>query len=150
MNCSVVQRKFTALFDGDVPGLERQDVELHILVCAACRAAYREHSDFLKTCDEFVVCPGPPLPFAALRERLADIEPLDEVLAFVPKLRIHSAYGRLALASIMLLFATGMPVSWRGTRHFCDSLTAAVELNRYQIDEACEGRFPMDDKGEAS
>lgn len=149
MICSAVQRHFTALFDGDMPESSRQDLELHILVCKSCREAYRQHCDFLRTCDEFLVCPGPPHPFERIRERLPDIEPLDEVLAFVPKLRIQSAHGRLALACVMVLMVSGMPWGMRNTRQICSGLTEAVEMNRYQIEEACEGRFPLDPENPA-
>ncbi len=65
--------------------------------------------EFTALTTEAVAYPDTAYPYEALRSRMAVITPLDEVMAFFPKLRSHSLIGRMATAFLFLVFALLLP-----------------------------------------
>lgn len=116
MNCTLTQSKMLEYIDGDLYPNARTDFELHLCGCERCREIYREVKDFSDTCAEFVVYPDRPYAFQALRARMATIRPLDEVVAFLPKMRAYGYVGRFATALLLLLFALLLPATFRVSR----------------------------------
>ncbi|MBP8128818.1 MAG: zf-HC2 domain-containing protein [Candidatus Hydrogenedentes bacterium] len=111
--CRRVRSKFTDYVDGELRTPDREAVDAHLSVCSACREEFAEHRYFLTTCDEFLVPDGPVYSFAGLRPRMADIEPLEEIVAFVPKVRIRGPVPRFAVSCLLMLLAGGLPATFR-------------------------------------
>ncbi|HNT89185.1 MAG TPA: hypothetical protein PKL84_15090, partial [Candidatus Hydrogenedentes bacterium] len=84
--------------------------------CAGCREEFAAHRHFLATCDEFLVPEEPAYSFAELRRRMTDVEPLAEIVAFVPKLRIRGPVPRFAVSCLLMLLAGGLPATFRFSR----------------------------------
>lgn len=61
--------------------------------------------------------PGQPYAYARLAARLPDITPLDEVAAFLPRLRVSGRSPRLAMAVVMILLVAVGQVSLRQGRN---------------------------------
>ncbi len=116
MNCNIAQSKMIDYCDGDLHREERRTLDEHLSLCADCREAWREMKAFSDTCAEFIVYPETPYPFTALRARMVAIRPLDEIVAFFPKMRAQGLTARLAAAVLLLLFAVALPAVSRGAR----------------------------------
>ena len=71
MNCKITQTKMLDYIDGALYQSECSDIEIHLCSCERCREHYREMKNFSDTCAEFVVYPGKPYAFNALRARMA-------------------------------------------------------------------------------
>lgn len=110
MKCTHIQSKLIGFIDGDLHPADRDDVALHLRYCDACHQAYQALHLFNEAAAECIVYPDTPYPFAALRPRMAAVTPLNEVMAFFPKMRSRSLTGRLATAALLLVFA--LPLSW--------------------------------------
>lgn len=119
MNCKITQSKMLDYIDGALYQSECSDIEIHLCSCERCRDFYREMKNFSDTCAEFVVYPDKPYAFKALRARMATIRPLDEVVAFFPKMRARGLTGRLATAALLLLFVLLLPTTVRVSRESC-------------------------------
>lgn len=138
MDCRQIQSKLPGYLDGDLFPAEQRLLGAHLERCMECKAAWLECRAFLQTCDEFLVYPEKAYPFSSLKRRMADIEPIEEVIAFLPKLQINGAIPRFAVAVVLLLLTGALPTSLQGTRdayaamrspftHHADRLEAAYE-----------------------
>ena len=116
MNCKITQSKMIDYIDDALYPSERSDIEVHLCGCETCREVYREMKTFSDTCAEFVVYPDTPYSFKTLRVRMATTRPLDEVVAFFPKMRSRGLTARLAMALLLLLFVAAVPATMRGSR----------------------------------
>ena len=103
MHCRQIQSKFAGYVDGDLHAVERQLIQEHIGRCTECEAAFDEFRLFLGEIEEFLVHPGPAYSFEALCVRMAQIEPLEEIVAFLPKLKVQRAVPRFAVAMLVLV-----------------------------------------------
>ncbi len=106
MDCRRMQRKFVAYLDGDLSPGARTAAEQHLASCLECREALESLRAFDAECRDALAYPETPYPFAALRARMAEIVPLDEVRAFLPHLKVQGAIPRFAVA-LMLMMITG-------------------------------------------
>ncbi len=122
MNCRQIRSRFADLLDGHLRPNLRRTVQEHLAKCPECRDEFEELEGFLANCDEFLVCPGPAYSFETLRARMATIEPLQEVIAFLPKLRVEGAIPRLAVGFLVMLMVCGTPGTFRNTRGLCDAV----------------------------
>ena len=119
MNCKITQSKMLDYIDGALYRDECSDIEIHLCGCEHCREFYQEMKAFSDTCAEFVVYPDQPYSFKTLRARMATIRPLDEVVAFFPKMRARGLTGRLATATLLMLFVLLLPTTVRISRESC-------------------------------
>ena len=109
MDCRVVRTRLADLIDGHARPAERRALEAHLGQCPDCREEWSAMRAFLADCDECIVCPGPAYSFDALRVRMATVQPLEEIVAFFPKLRINHAIPRYAVAAVMLVLVCASP-----------------------------------------
>ena len=116
MECRHVQSKLTAYVDGDLHPAERDSTAAHLAQCPACREELAEVRRLLSDCREFLVCPGPAYSFETLRRRMAQVQSLDEVAAFLPRLRIHHTAPRFAVAMLFLVLLLGTSLPLRHAR----------------------------------
>src|SRR6266545_7033013 len=102
----VSDERLQQFVDGELAGADREAVDRHIAVCAACRArldaiaiadrAYlSHHHDTLKAQD-----PAPPRPWRELRPELRQID------ASIPRARRRSWRGWLAAAAALIVAVT--------------------------------------------
>ena len=134
MNCRHVHGRIVALIDGDVPPGLRDDMASHFASCPACRAEYGDVADFLAVCREVLTCPGPAYSYAVLRAQMETIRPLDEVRAFLPKLRADTPAPRFAIAACMVAGACMAPLlqrmgvdGYRASRQPFDTRLARID-----------------------
>ena len=135
MECRHIRSKFAGYADGDLYPQERRLVERHTADCDECRMELEAMSGFLNDCHEFLVCPEPSYSFERLRARMATVQPLDEVVAFLPKLRVHGAFPRFAVAALFLLFVGSGPLTARGGRQFVSLMKSPFSLRTAQLKE---------------
>ncbi len=122
MNCRITQGKMLEYIDGTLYPSERSDFELHLCACETCRELYREMKVFSDTCAEFIVYPGKPYSFNTLRARMATVRPLDEIVAYIPKMRAPGLAGRFATALLLLVFVALLPSTARTSRETCTAI----------------------------
>ena len=113
MNCSAIQSRIADLADGHLSPDGRRRVEEHLSGCAECREARADMQVFLDACHAALSHPGPSYTFADLRARMASIEPLDEVIQFIPKLRADHGFPRFAVAMVVAVLVLGAPSALR-------------------------------------
>lgn len=135
MDCRYVQSRFTGYTDGDLRPAERRCLEQHMSECPACREELAELRRFVSDCHEFLVHPGPAYSFEAIRARMAAIEPLQEIVAFLPRLRVNGLIPRLAVAMLVVLFVSGTPFSLRNTRQVYTAVKLSFASHAEQWDE---------------
>ena len=135
MECRHIRSRFTGYVDGDLHPQERRLVEGHTAGCAGCREELAALSGFLNDCHEFVVCPEPSYSFERLRARMATIQPLEEVVAFLPKLRVHGAFPRLVVSALFLLFVGSGPLTARGGQQLMSMVKSPFNLRSDQLEE---------------
>ncbi len=116
MNCKITQSKILDYSDNALNQDEMRAFEVHLCGCNECREEYRALKAFSDTCAEFVVYPEKPYSFNVLRARMATIRPLDEVVAFMPKMRSQGLVARFAMTMLLIAFAVALPTATRGTR----------------------------------
>lgn len=116
LDCRNIQIKLADHVDGDLSPSTQRVLEAHLQQCPDCEIVWHEYRAFLQNCDEFMVYPEPAYPFAALQRRMADIEPLEEIIAFLPKLQINHMIPRFAVAIIVMLITGTLPATFQGTR----------------------------------
>jgi len=104
--------RFPAYIDGDLRPAARWEVEEHLRECGPCQHEFDEMRQMLEDCRAVLAGIEPSYTFAALRQRMAYVRPLEEVAAFLPRLRINHAVPRLTVAALFLLLfmASNLPV----------------------------------------
>ncbi len=117
MQCRYIRSQMVAYLDGDLYAPQRREVEQHVAGCAECAGELADLCDFSGLMGEFLVCSGPAYSFEALRARMADIEPLEELAAFLPKLRINGAIPRFAVSALMMLLLVSANLASLMPRH---------------------------------
>jgi hypothetical protein len=95
--------RFPAYFDGDLWPVAKQEVDDHIHSCATCRDEFQAVGDLFSDCQTVFTSVQPTYTFDSLRMRMAQVRTLDEVAAFLPKLRINHTIPRLTVAALFLL-----------------------------------------------
>ena len=138
MDCRNLQGKFTDYVDGDLRPAEGRMLERHLASCPACRQEYEALKWFLDDCHEFLVAPGPAYSFASLRARMAAVKPLEEVVAFLPRLRVHGAIPRYAVALLFMILVGSTPSTYSSTRTLYASIRSPFAQHKERIDEAYE------------
>ena len=130
MNCNVIQGRVLDLADGHLTPGNRLWVEEHLRECPACREKRADLEGFLEECREALACPGPRYSFAALKARMDAIQPLDEVVLFLPRLRTENRFARYAVAMVMAIMILGAPTALRHAR----TIHAAIQrpVNGFQ------------------
>ncbi len=141
MECRMIQSRLTGYLDGDLRPSERRWVDEHLKECPACRDELAEAKRFLQDCHEFLVCPGPAYSFEVLRARMASIEPVQEIIAFLPKLRINAFIPRFAVAMLALLLVGGTPFTLRNSRHVYNNVRLSFEDRAAQWDDTYQDRL---------
>ncbi|HPO13631.1 MAG TPA: anti-sigma factor [Candidatus Hydrogenedentes bacterium] len=135
MECRTIQSRFTGYLDGDLRPAERRRVEAHIAECPACQEEFAHAKHFLQDCHEFLVCPGPAYSFETLRTRMAAIEPIQEIVAFLPKLRINAFIPRFAVALLALTLIAGPPYALRNSRQVYSTIKLSFHDHAAQWDD---------------
>lgn len=125
-DCRHIRSRFTAYLDGDLRNAERETVDVHLRDCADCQADFAAFREFLLNCDEFLAAPPPTYTFDSLRARMADIEPLAEIIDFVPKMHIHGAVPRFALSVMLMVLVGGLPGALRHSREVAQQLRSPI------------------------
>jgi len=135
LECRHIRSKFTAHVDGDLSPGEARVVAQHVARCPQCASELAEVRRFLELCHEFVVCPAPAYSFEALRRRMALVEPLEEIVAFLPKLRINATIPRFAVAMLMMFIVGGTPFTLRNTRNAYLAMRTPFAQRLDQVDD---------------
>ncbi len=143
MDCRQIQSRFTGYVDGDLRPAERRSIERHVAACAACREELAALRCFLSDCHEFIVHPGAAYSFEALRARMAAVEPLDEVIAFLPKLKIGGFVPRLAVATAMMLLVSGMPQTLRNSRQVYNAVRLSFAAQTTQWEDKYQDQLDL-------
>ena len=135
-NCRLIQSKFAGYVDGDLRPEERRLVQEHVGSCAECEGAFEELRSFLGEVEEFLVHPGAAYSFETLRVRMAQIEPLEEIVAFLPKLKVQRTIPRFAVAMMMLvLVGGGGPFSLRNTKELYTAMKSPFKVQKAALEE---------------
>jgi anti-sigma factor RsiW len=103
MECQKIQRWFTAYVDGDLTPAQRRWVDAHLDSCHPCREELNLFQQFDLDCHATLGHAQPTYSFAELREKMTRVDTLEELQAFLPKLRINHAIPRAAMAFVLLL-----------------------------------------------
>ncbi len=132
MQCQHAQSKLAAYVDGDLAPGPRQMLEGHLAECPACAEELRAVRKLLADCQEFLVCPGPAYSFDTLQRRMARVRPLDEVVEFLPRLRVNPVIPRMMVAALFLLLVAGSLLPLRLARLTVQSIQSPFELRKAQ------------------
>lgn len=143
-DCRYMRIKFAGYADGDLRAEERKQVDHHVAHCAACAKELADVIHFLNTCNEFIVCPGPMYSFEQLRLRMATIEPLEELVAFLPKLRINASIPRFAVAMVFLFLAGGTPFTLRSTKVIYSAMRVPFASRVAQMEDDYQDRLDVE------
>lgn len=144
MDCQQVQSRFTAYVDGDLRPAEERWVKQHLERCAACQEELAAMRRFLGDCHEFLVHPGQSYTFEQLRVRMATIEPLEEIIAYLPKLRINNFIPRFAVAMVFMMLVSGAPYTLRNSRHVYDAVRLSFKTQADQWEDTDTYQEKMD------
>lgn len=144
MECRRIRRTLPALLDGDLRPGPAREVRDHLKACPDCSAELEAVRELLRLGGDAITYRGAPLSFAALRSRMAAIEPLDQVIRYqLPPLRIPGAVPRFAVAMVLLVVAAGLPYALRNTRTVYVSVKSPFVQQEATLLAALEdGRFP--------
>jgi anti-sigma factor RsiW len=110
-SCSSIDALVTPYIDGEIPATDRQLVDEHIRVCAACRSrvdAEREVSRLLRERRSELCAPAAP---ESLRLRCRFLPAVDQVVPFAARAQARSwrqRLPRLAVAATVLLGLGGV------------------------------------------
>ncbi|MBI2433604.1 MAG: zf-HC2 domain-containing protein [Candidatus Hydrogenedentes bacterium] len=144
MECRLIRSRLTTLVDGDARPAERAVIEAHLRECPDCADEAAAVRDFLDTCDDLMVCPGVPYSFEFLKTRLEHIEPLQEIIAFLPKLRVRGTVPRYVVTALMLMLVIGTQYTWKGGRHVYTAMKTPFTLRSVEVEAAAEGVLQCD------
>jgi len=136
MECRYILSKFADYLDGDLRPAEQRLVDRHVAQCPSCRRELEALRRFLDDCNEFMACPRPAYSFRHLRARMAAIEPLQEIAAFLPRLKVQGLIPRAAVAMMFLLMVGITPGSLRNTRQLYAFMKSPFSMHTARIDEA--------------
>ncbi len=134
MRCSIAQSKIPAALDGDLAPGERHLLMAHVGECAACANEFEASQDLDALLNEVVLCPAPNYSFAQLRERLTDIDTLDEIRAWLPKLRARGPVARLAASCLMVLLMVMGQGSMRVARTVHQNSAEGIHNSHTRLD----------------
>lgn len=137
-DCRHIRSKFTACLDGDLRNAEREAVDAHLRDCADCQADFAAFREFLLNCDEFLAAPQPTYTFDTLRARMADIEPLAEIVDFVPKMHVRGVIPRFALSVVLMFLIGGLPGALRHSREVVHQLRSPLVDYQARLDRRIE------------
>lgn len=143
-DCRHIRSKFTAYLDGDLQNAERETVDAHLRDCVDCQAEFAAFREFLLDCDEFLAAPEPSYTFDGLRARMADIEPLAEVIDFAPKMHVHGAVPRFALSVVLMFLIGGLPGALRHSREVVHQLRSPLVDYQARLDRRIEESLDKD------
>jgi predicted anti-sigma-YlaC factor YlaD len=141
MDCRRVQSRLIDWIDGDLAPVLAEDMRDHLNQCPECRREADALADFLQNTREFLACPGSVYSFRHLRARMAEIEPLEEIAAFLPRLRVNGLIPRLAVSAVLMALLGMMPASIRESRASYSAMKTPFNDRADTIDAAC-GEFP--------
>ena len=116
MDCRHIKSQFSGYLDGDLQPDERYRIQQHVTQCSACQEEYEEVRDFLAMSEDALTYHGPRYTFAELRAKMAAMEPLEELVAFLPSLRVNGAIPRFAVTMVLMLLVCGLTMNLRNTR----------------------------------
>lgn len=143
MECRYIQSRLASHVDGDLSPGGRREVERHVAVCAECREELVALQRFTDDCREFLVFPGPAYSFDALRARMKAIEPLEEIAAFLPRLRVMGTVPRFAVTLLLMILIGGTPFTIRNTRMLYVAMKTPFTRHMDKIDEAYREYLPQ-------
>mgnify|MGYP006279231029 CR=1 FL=1 len=135
MQCRYIRSQMLAYIDGDLYPAQCREVERHVAACVECAEELADVREFSGLMREFVVCPGTPYRFEALRICMAEIEPLEELAAFLPKLRINGAIPRAAVSALMMCLLVGANLASLAPRHAYQNMRHAFSNRKEQVRE---------------
>lgn len=116
MDCQRVRTELGELVARQVTPSRSAALHVHIAECSACHAALQEEEALRMVSATSLTYNGPVYSYAALRARMASIEPLQEVLVLLPKLQKIGATPRFAVAMVLLVFFGGVTYATRHAR----------------------------------
>jgi hypothetical protein len=144
-NCRQIQSRFAGYLDGDLRAEEKHHIDKHVETCTECATAFGETQSFLGEVEEFLVHTGPTYSFETLRLRMAQIEPLEEIVAFLPKLKVQHTIPRFAVAMLVLvLVGGGGPFSLRNTKELYTAMKSPFKVQKTAIQDTYREYFDED------
>lgn len=133
--CRRIRSRFTDYVDDSMRATERAGIEAHLAECDTCRGYFGEHVELLQTVEDVLFAPEPTYTFDDLRVRMAEIEPVREILAFVPKMRMQAPIPRFALAFVMMTLVFGLPTALRCSREMACQLRRPSMTYEARVDQ---------------
>lgn len=133
MDCQRVRTELGELAAGQTSPARRATLEAHMADCEACRAALAEEEAMRACFVDTVAYRGPVYSYAALRARMAAIEPLQEVLVLLPRLQKIGAVPRFAVAMTLLCCLGGLTYATRNARGLYAVCKEPVMEQRFAI-----------------
>jgi anti-sigma factor RsiW len=134
MECRYIRMSMPAFLDGDLAPAKRCVVEEHLAECPACATELEALNALFEDACVYLECPEPVPAFAVIRQQLDRVEPIDEVMAFLPRLKIRRAVPRFVVAALLLLFAGGGQYLVRGTWQMISQGRTSVAAHRVDLD----------------
>ncbi|MCC6143873.1 MAG: zf-HC2 domain-containing protein [Candidatus Hydrogenedentes bacterium] len=134
MECRHIRMNLPAFLDGDLSPDSRWIVEDHLEWCPACAEELADLNDFNAGARLCLECPAPAPEFHTIQTRLHTIDPLEEVVAFLPRLKIRRAVPRLVVACFFLFLAGGSQYLLRHAWQILAQGRVAVETHRLDLE----------------
>lgn len=133
MKCNHIKSRLIGFIDGDLYPADHREIETHLRYCDSCHQEWLAMKALSDTTSEFIVYQDAPYPYAALRPRMAVISPLEEIMAFFPRMRAQGLAGRLATV-LSLLFLFSLPFPGRLVRDLTEPArrTLAEEIAKWE------------------
>lgn len=149
MNCRQARSALPAYIDADLYPAAQREVQDHLDTCEACRAECASFEDLTSLCADLMEFTGTPYAYESLLPRLAEIDPLGEIIEFVPRVRVRRTVPRIAVAALFLILSVPAPALFRTGRHVYQGLRSpfserAARLDIY-LDEAWARSHAEDD-----
>ena len=141
MRCQQIRSQFTAYADGDLRPPQRRRIQEHVTSCRACQEEFEGLNYFLNASRDALECPGPLYSFQVLRARMDSIAPLQEVVAFLPKLRVQGPVPQFAVAALLLAITLAAPLLQRTGRQTYAAAKTPFNEQLARIDETYEDYF---------
>lgn len=102
MECKVAERKMLAWLHDELPLHQRAEIAEHIAACAVCAERAASLQEILDAGQTALKYEGPCYSYHQLQTRMHQVTAMEEVYAWVPKLRVIHPVPRFALAMFLM------------------------------------------------
>ena len=138
MRCEQVRSRLAIHADGDLRGAALYEVELHLDACSVCQGEFAAVTCFLQETREALASHEPAYSFAELQIRMDQVEPLDGVKAFLPKLHAQGPLGQFAATAVLLTIMLATPLLQRFGRQTYTAAKSPFDEQLARLDKTYE------------